>query len=272
MATNPLLGIKKLGQSIWLDSIRRGQIESGELARLRDRDGISGETANPSIFEKAIVGSHDYDAAIADLVHQKKTALDIYETLAIQDVQRACDVFRPVYDKTKGADGFVSIEVSPRLAYDTEGTIAEAKRFFREVNRPNVMIKIPGTPEGTPAIEQCLYEGVNVNITLLFAVKAYEEVAWAYIHALERRMAEGKPIDRIASVASFFVSRIDTLADKLIEDKLRGSTDPALNAKLESLGGKVAIANAKMAYERFKAIFGDRRFEVLKNKANARAT
>src|SRR5512142_2842164 len=219
---NPIKDLEKLGQSIWLDSIRRGQIRSGELKKLVAEVGLSGETANPTIFEKAIGGSSDYDDTVRDLARKDKSSLEIYETLAVEDVQAACDVFRPVYDKTKGADGFVSIEVSPKLAYDTEGTIAEAKRFFREVNRPNVMIKIPGTPEGTPAIEQCLYEGVNVNITLLFAVKAYEEVAWAYIHALERRMAEGKPIDRIASVASFFVSRIDTLADKLIEDKLRG--------------------------------------------------
>src|SRR5574342_641548 len=151
---NPLVQLHKLGQSIWLDSIRRGQIESGELAKLRDHDGISGETANPTIFDKAIAGSRDYDALARDLVHAGKSSLEIYETLAIQDVQMACDVFRPIYNKTKGADGFVSIEVSPKLAHDTEGTIAEAKRFFREVNRPNVMIKIPGTPQGTPAIEQ----------------------------------------------------------------------------------------------------------------------
>lgn len=267
---NPLKELEKLGQSIWLDSIRRGQIRSGELRKLVDEDGLSGETANPTIFEKAISGSSDYDDTIREQVRQTKPSLDIYETIAVEDVRMACDVFRPVYDRTNGADGFVSIEVSPRLAYDTQGTIAEAKRFFRAVNRPNVMIKIPGTPEGTPAIEQCLYEGVNVNITLLFAVQAYEDVAWAYIRALERRLSEGKPIDRIASVASFFVSRIDTLADKMIEEKLRGSSDPALNARLESLGGKVAIANAKMAYQRFKVIFNDPRFIALKDKGNAR--
>lgn len=263
---NPLLQLEKLGQSIWLDSIRRGQILSGELAALRDRDGISGETANPTIFEKAIVGSHDYDGVIRDLVRAGKSSLEIYETIAIKDVQMACDVFRPIYNKTKGADGFVSIEVSPKLAHDTDGTIAEAKRFFREVNRPNVMVKIPGTKEGVPAIEECLYSGLNINITLLFSIHAHEEIAWAYVRALERRMAEGKPINRIASVASFFVSRIDTLGDKMLADKMKTTADPALTAKLEALGGKVAIANAKLAYQLFKRIFSDARFVALKKK------
>ncbi|CAG0967982.1 hypothetical protein ANRL3_01310, partial [Anaerolineae bacterium] len=209
-------------------------------------------------------GSHDYDDAMQKLIAAGKNALDIYESLAIKDVQMACDVFRPVYDTTQGGDGFVSLEVSPKLAHDTNGTIAEAKRLFKAVNRPNLMIKIPGTPAGVPAIEECLYSGVNVNVTLLFAVSAHEHVAWAYVRALERRAAEGKPIDRIASVASFFVSRIDTLGDKLLADKLRAATDPALKAKLESLGGKAAIANAKMAYALFKKIFGDARFLALK--------
>ncbi|MCL4394462.1 MAG: bifunctional transaldolase/phosoglucose isomerase, partial [Chloroflexi bacterium] len=260
---NPLLELKQLGQSVWLDSIRRGHILEGGLVRAIEEDGISGETANPSIFEKAIAGSHDYDAAIHKLVEAGKSALEIYETLAIEDVRMACDVFRPTYDSTKGADGFVSIEVSPRLAHDTEGTVAEAKRFFKAVNRPNVMIKIPGTPEGVPAVEECLYAGLNINITLLFSVQAYEKVAWAYVRALERRAAEGKPVDRIASVASFFVSRIDSLADKLLADKVRGAADSAASAKLESLGGKAAIANAKLAYALFKAIFADPRFAAL---------
>ena len=223
---NPLLELEKLGQSIWLDSIRRGQILSGELQKLIDQDGLSGETANPSIFEKAIGSSSDYDGLVKDLVKEGKTPLEIYETIAIGDVQMACDVFRPIYNRTNGADGFVSLEVSPKLAYDTQGTIDEARRFFKAVNRPNVMIKIPGTPQGVPAIEQCLYEGINVNVTLLFAVSAYEEVAWAYIRALERRLAENKPIQNVASVASFFISRIDTLADKLIDEKVRATTDP----------------------------------------------
>ncbi|MBI3536000.1 MAG: transaldolase, partial [Chloroflexi bacterium] len=248
MATNTLKQLNVIGQSVWLDSIRRAHIQSGELKKLIDDDGISGETANPSIFEKAIAGSPDYDDAIAALARAGKSSLEIYETLAIQDVQMACDVFRSVYDATNGADGFVSIEVNPKLANDTQGTIEEAKRFFRAVNRPNVMIKIPGTQAGVPAIEECLYAGLNINITLLFSIAAHEQVAWAYVRALERRAAEGKPIDRVASVASFFVSRIDTLADKLIADKMKNATDVALKAKLESLGGKTAIANAKLAY------------------------
>jgi transaldolase / glucose-6-phosphate isomerase len=263
---NPLLELKNLGQSVWLDSIRRGHILSGGLKKMIDAEGVAGETANPSIFEKAIAGSHDYDDAVRKLVNAGKSALEIYETLAIEDVQMACDVFRPTYDATEGADGFVSIEVSPKLAHDTQGTISEAKRFFKEVNRPNVMIKIPGTKEGVPAIEECLFSGVNINITLLFAVQAYEQVAWAYIRALERRAAEGKPVDRIASVASFFVSRIDTLADKLLADKMKETKDPALIAKMEALGGKTAIANAKMAYALFKQIFNDPRYLALKEK------
>ena len=267
MSTNPLIELKQLGQSIWLDNIRRGHILSGGLKKLIDDDSISGETSNPSIFEKAISGnSADYADAMRKLIDDGKSAFEIYDALSIEDVRMACDVFRPTYDATNGADGFVSIEVSPKIAHDTATTISEAKRLFKTVNRPNVMVKIPGTKEGVPAIEECLYAGVNVNITLLFAVQAYEQVARAYVRALERRAAEGKPIDRIASVASFFVSRIDSLADKLLQDYLRAATDPALKAKLESLGGKAAIANAKMAYELFKNIFGDAKFTALKTK------
>ncbi|MEW5717467.1 MAG: transaldolase [Chloroflexota bacterium] len=267
MSTNPLLELKKLGQSVWLDNIRRGHILSGGLKKLIDEDGISGETSNPAIFEKAIAGnSADYADAMRALVASGKSAFEIYDALSIADVQMACDVFCPIYDTTQGADGFVSIEVSPHLAHDTAGTIADAKRLFDAVNRPNVMIKIPGTPEGVPAIEECLYSDVNVNVTLLFAVQAHEAVMWAYIRALERRAAEGKPIDRIASVASFFVSRIDTLADKLLADKIKTTNDAALKAKLESLQGQAAIANAKMAYALFKKIFGDPRFRALQAK------
>ncbi len=264
--SNPLIDLKQLGQSIWLDSIRRSHIESGGLKKMIDDDGITGETSNPAIFEKAIAGSHDYDDEMHDLIAAGKTALEIYETLAIKDVQSACDVFRPVYEATQGADGFVSLEVSPKLAHDSAGTIAEAKRFFKTVGRPNLMIKIPGTPAGVPAIEECLYSGLNVNVTLLFSVDAYEQVAWAYVRALERRAAEGKPVDRIASVASFFVSRIDTLGDKLLSDKIKATSDAALKAKLETLQGKAAIANAKLAYQLCKKIFGDARFAALAKK------
>ena len=265
MSANPLLALKSLGQSVWLDSIRRGHIRSGDLRRMVENDGLSGETSNPAIFEKAIVGSSDYDDAISELIGEGKGALEVYETLAVGDVQMAADVFRDVYDKTEGADGFVSLEVSPHLAYDTSGTIAEAERLWARVNRPNVMIKIPGTPQGLPAIEECLRQGININITLLFAVPMYEEVAWAYIHALERRVAEGQPIGRLASVASFFVSRIDSLADKWIEEKKRGAS-PAQAAELTALEGKAAIANAKRAYQRFKAIFSDPRFRAVAEK------
>jgi transaldolase len=262
---NPLLELKQLGQVVWLDSIRRGQILSGDLKHLIETDGLTGETANPSIFEKAITGSTDYDDAIREM-SEGRTALEIYETLAIQDVQMAADVFRPVYEQTQGADGFVSLELSPKLAYDTQGSIAEAQRFFAALNRPNVLIKIPGTKEGMPAIEECLYQGININITLLFARAAYQDVAWAYIRALERRAAEGKPIDRVASVASFFVSRIDTLADKLIGIKLNSTTDSVRVAELKALQGKVAIANAQLAYQSFKEIFSDPRFVSLEKQ------
>ncbi len=262
---NPLIELKKLGQSVWLDNIRRGDILSGKLNKLIDEDGISGETSNPTIFEKAIAGNAaDYADAMRALIRAGKNAREIYDALSIADVQMACDVFRPIYDATHGADGYVSIEVSPHLAHDTAGTIADAQRLFRAVNRPNVMIKIPGTRAGVPAIEECLYAGVNVNVTLLFAVEAYEEVAWAYIRALERRAAEGKPIDRLASVASFFVSRIDTLTDKLLDEKIAATNDATQQARLRALQGKAAIANAKIAYQSFKRIFADARFAALR--------
>jgi transaldolase len=267
MTNNPLLELKILGQSVWLDNIRRGHILSGELKKLIDENGISGETSNPAIFEKAIAGSAaDYASAMQNLMAAGKSAFEIYDALSIEDVRMACAAFRPVYDRTGGADGFVSIEVAPNLARKTAETIAEAKRLFDAVHCPNVMVKIPGTPEGIPAIEECLYSGVNINITLLFSIQAYEAVAWAYIRALERRAAEGKPIDRIASVASFFVSRIDTLADEMLAAKAQTETDPALKAKIESLSGKAAIANAKMAYQLFKKVFADARFLALKAK------
>jgi transaldolase len=267
MANNPLLDLKQLGQSIWLDNIRRGHILSGGLKKLIDDDGISGETSNPAIFEKAIAGnSADYAGAMQKLADAGKSAFEIYDALSSEDVRLACGVFRPVYDETGGADGFVSIEVAPSLAHDTAATIADARRLFQAVHCPNVMIKIPGTPAGVPAVEECLYAGLNINITLLFSIQAYEAVAWAYVRALERRAAEGKPINRIASVASFFVSRIDTLADELLAGKMRAASDPALKAKLAALRGKAAIANAKMAYALFKRIFGDPRFLALKEK------
>lgn len=263
---NRLAQVLELGQSVWLDSIRRGQIQSGELKQLIDEEEVRGETANPSIFEKAIGGSDDYDDQILELTRQGLDANAIYERIATDDVRMACDVFRPLYDQSYGADGFVSLEVSPKLAYDTEGTLGEVRRFWKIVDRPNLMIKIPGTPQGVPAIEQSLYEGININITLLFSVKAYEEVAWAYVRALERRAAEGQRIDRMASVASFFVSRIDTLGDKLIDNRLKQEQDPQKYEELNDLHGKIAIANAQVAYEHFVKIFGDPRFQALRAK------
>ena len=265
-SANPLLQVKRLGQSFWLDSIRRGHILSGDLKQLIEEDGISGETSNPAIFEKAIGGTADYAEAIGQLAARSRSALDIYETLAVEDVRMAADAFMPVYEETAGRDGFISLEVSPHLAHDTAGTATEALRLFQRVGRPNVMIKIPGTPEGMPAIEECLYEGINVNITLLFAVDTYEAVAWTYLRALERRAARGKPIDRIASVASFFVSRIDTLVDALLEAKATAGADPAASAAWARLRGKAAIANAKRAYGRFRQIFADPRFAALEAK------
>lgn len=262
-SSNPLFDLLQQGQSVWLDSIQRKQIESGELKQMQDTLALRGETSNPSIFEKAIVGSSDYDADIAALAAAGSDTLAIYEKLATDDVRAACDVFRPIYDESNGGDGFVSIEVSPRLAHDTQGTIDEAKRLWKTVDRPNLMVKIPGTPEGVPAIEQSLYDGLNINITLLFAVQAYEDVAWAYIRALERRAAEGKPVDRIASVASFFVSRIDTLADKQLNDKMQATQSHGEFGKLKALLGKLAIANAQIAYEHFNQIFSSDRWLAL---------
>ena len=204
------------GQSVWLDYLRRGMTRSGELADLVDA-GLRGMTSNPTIFERAIAGSTDYDEAIAALADSRMTDREVFETLAIQDVQEAADVLRPVYDETNGADGFVSIEVSPALARDTEGSIAEARRLWRAVNRPNAMVKIPGMREGWPAIEQCLREGININITLLFSLEHYRAVAEAYMRALEARLAQGEPVGGLASVASFFVSRVDTEVDKRID-------------------------------------------------------
>src|SRR5579871_4661366 len=223
---NPVAALREYGQSVWLDFIRRKIIVDGELKRYVDDDGLGGVTSNPAIFEKAIANNDDYKDELAEIAaNPDLSAKEMFERLAVKDIQDACDILRVVYDRTNGADGFVSIEVAPDLAHDTDGTMAEARRLWREVNRPNVMVKVPATPEGVPAIKQLLTEGLNINITLLFARSAYEAVAWAYVEALEARSAKGEPIDRIASVASFFVSRIDTLVDSLLDEKLK--TAPA---------------------------------------------
>jgi len=254
---NPLRDLEQCGQSVWLDSLSRDLIQSGEFARLIQRDGITGVTANPSIFEKAIVGTHDYDQSIRDLARTGCSPIQIYEHLAIEDVGAAGDLLRASYDRCTGRDGFASIEVSPDLAHDTEASIEEARRFWRELNRPNVMVKIPATPEGIPAIEQLTAEGINVNITLIFAVEMYEQVMDAYLSGLERRVKQNRPIEHIASVASFFVSRVDVLVDKLLEEQAQGSHETR-HKELKALEGKVAVANAKIAYEHFEQVFGQR--------------
>ncbi|MEJ2505058.1 MAG: transaldolase, partial [Ignavibacteriaceae bacterium] len=261
---NNLIKLLDYGQSYWLDNLTRGKIKKGEIKNRVTQQGLRGITSNPSIFNKAISKGNDYDAQIKQLVREKKSVREIYEALTVKDVQDACDILKSVYDESNGTDGFVSLEVSPYLARDTEGTIEEARRLFSKVARPNCFIKIPGTDEGVPAIEQCLYEGININITLLFSIQSYEAVAWAYIKALERRLDEGKDIKNIASVASFFLSRIDVLTDQLlghyiIPEKTTGEPRP------ENLLGKAAIASAKIAYQSFKNIFSGERWQKLSN-------
>lgn len=235
--TNPLKGLLAYAQSPWMDYVRRDLLTSGQLKKYIDNDGLRGMTSNPAIFEKAVVGSNLYDDILKSPEAKKLDANGVFEKIAFRDIQDACDIFRPVYEETKRRDGYVSIEVSPFLGYDTKATIAEAHRLWKGVNRPNVMVKIPGTPEGLPAIRQCLEEGLNINITLLFAQSAYEKVAEAFIAALEARAAKGQDISHIASVASFFVSRIDTLIDGMIDEKLKAGGDAGQKALLESLHG-----------------------------------
>jgi len=256
---NQLQQLIEYGQSIWYDNIRRSMFASGELRKMI-ANGLRGMTSNPTIFEKAIDSGSDYDDQLRSLIGKESDPNKLFEALAIQDIRNALDEFRPLYDQTKGGDGFVSLEVSPLLAQDTQGTIAAAKRLWKEVDRPNVMIKIPGTPEGGPAITEAIAAGVNVNVTLLFSLESYEMAANAYIAGLEKRAAQGLPLDR-ASVASFFLSRIDTKVDKLLEAKIAAG-----QKQLSSLLGKAAIANAKLAYADFEKIFGSERFKKLEAK------
>lgn len=264
---NHLKTLEQSGQAVWLDFIRRSLITSGELKTLVDEDGLRGVTSNPSIFEKAIAGSTDYASALDEMYERdEKDPMKIYEALAIPDIQSAADVFRPVYEKTKRRDGYVSLEVSPFLAHDTQKTIDEARRLWKAVNRENVMIKVPGTTEGLPAIQQLLSEGININITLLFAQERYERVAEAYLVALEALAAQGGDVSRIGSVASFFVSRIDTLVDHLATNRLQTATEPSQRALLQGILGKVAIANAKLAYQFYKELFQSDRWKALEKK------
>ncbi|HEX6623460.1 MAG TPA: bifunctional transaldolase/phosoglucose isomerase [Pyrinomonadaceae bacterium] len=261
--SNPLQEIMKLGQSIWYDNIRRAMLTSGDLAKKIEEDDLRGVTSNPTIFEKAITGSTDYDEQLRGLVQAGKGVGEIYEDLVVQDIGTAADILKPVYDKTDGIDGYISLEVNPGLAYKTQETIDEATRLFDRLGRKNVMIKIPAAQEGLPAIEEAIYRGININVTMIFSIENYEQVAEAFIKGLERRAAEGKTVDHIASVASFFVSRVDTAIDSDLEYKARHAASPEEKAKFESLLGRAANANAKLAYRKFKEIFHGPRFADL---------
>jgi transaldolase len=264
--TDPLARLTAAGQSVWLDYIRRGMLDDGELERMIRDASLRGVTSNPTIFEQAIGGSSDYDAALEDLGDGELSAGEIFEQLAVDDIRRAADLFRPVYDRSEGADGFVSLEVSPELADDTEATLDEARRLWQAVDRPNLMIKVPGTAAGVPAVEQLLLEGKNVNITLLFSLDDHARVMEAYLSSLERRAAEGLPVDRVASVASFFISRVDTAVDAQLEQRIEAATDDAERERLRGLLGRAAIANAKLAYRQFSEVFGGERFAKLREK------
>ena len=251
------------GQSIWMDNLSRDIIESGELKKLMEDRGIVGITSNPAIFEKAIAGNQIYDKDITAGIEAGKSVTEIYEDLVFTDIRNACDILMPVYEKTNGLDGYVSIEVPPALAKKTEDTTTEAKRYFETIDRPNVMIKIPGTPEGLPAVEATIAEGINVNVTLLFSVESYVDTAWAYISGLEKFAAAGGDVSKVSSVASFFLSRIDSNIDNRLDEKLKAGGN---GAKLIGLKGKVAIANAKVAYQKYKEIFGSDRWQALAEK------
>jgi transaldolase len=259
----PLWQLTSLGQSVWLDYIRRGILDDGDLARMIRDDAVRGVTSNPAIFEQAIGRSDDYDDALAELAAEGLGPEEAYERLAIEDIRRAADLFRDSYERSEGRDGFVSLEVSPELAHDGEATIQEARRLWRAVDRPNVMIKIPGTQEGLPAIEEALVEGLNVNVTLLFSLEGYERVVERYLRALERRRDSGQPLERTASVASFFVSRVDTAVDAALERIAEDAQEGAERERVLALRGRAAVANAKMAYRLFQRTFGGDRFASL---------
>lgn len=261
--TNPLVELQQYGQSPWYDTISRGMITSGEIARLIEEDGLRGMTSNPAIFEKAIAGSRDYANALGQLAATGRSPIEIYEAIAIQDIQWTADVLSTVYESTEGRDGYISLEVSPHLAHDTQGTIDEALRLAAEVGRPNLMVKVPGTVAGLPAIEHLIGEGLNVNITLLFSVENYIEVSIAYMAGLERLASRGGNLGEVASVASFFVSRIDTMVDNLIEKRLGEVKSAAERLALRSLRGRVAIANAKLAYSHYRELVASERWQKL---------
>lgn len=266
MNGSPLIMLQKYGQSFWYDNISRGILKSGELRRMIVEEGLRGVTSNPTIFHKSIQSANDYDEQFHQLPGKEDSDKDLFYALAIQDIVEACDLLMPVYEESSGLDGYVSIEVDPHLAHDTEGTITEATELAERIGKPNLMVKVPATKEGLPAVEELLSRGYNINVTLLFSTKRYEEVIDAYMKGLERRVSEGKAIDRIASVASFFVSRVDTLTDKLLEEKLNMAGDDDEKEGIKSLMGKAAVANAKIAYQLFKDAFSSQRFFVLMEK------
>jgi transaldolase / glucose-6-phosphate isomerase len=263
--TNPLKGLLEYGQSPWMDYIRRDLLTGGGLKKMIEDDGLRGMTSNPSIFEKSVTGSTLYSDILNSPEAKSLDAKGLFEKIAIRDVQDACDIFKPIYKSTRRRDGYVSLEVSPYLANDTKGTLEEARRLWKAVNRENLMIKVPGTPEGLPAIRQLLEEGLNINITLLFAQSAYEQVVEAFFAALEARVLKKLDVNHCASVASFFVSRIDTLVDSKIEEKLK-SAKGATKDLLTSIEGKVAIANAKLTYKKYQELYSSARWKALAAK------
>src|ERR1700744_2018324 len=263
---NPVKELENHGQAVWLDFLARGFIAK-DLKKLIDSDGVKGVTSNPSIFEKAIGSSDEYDGPIGQALKKgDRPVAELFEQLAVEDIQHAADVLRPVYDRLGGHDGFVSLEVSPYLAMDTKATIAEAERLWKEVGRKNLMVKVPGTAPGLPAIQQLISEGISINITLLFSQKVYIQVAEAYLAGLEKYIAKGGDPAHIASVASFFVSRIDTAVDKQLDEKIAKANDPSEKERLAALKGKVAIANAKLAYQEYKRLFSSARWDKLAAK------
>lgn len=267
MTNNPLIQIEqKYNQSIWMDNLTRNLIQSGELKEMITTRGIVGITSNPAIFQKAIAGNVIYDADIEAGIKAGKSVQDIYESLVFDDIRNACDIFRGIYQKSNGLDGYVSIEVPPDLAHNAEQTVAEAKRYYSEIGRDNVMIKIPGTPEGLTAVEKVIEAGINVNVTLLFSVQSYVDTAWAFIRGLEARAAKGEDISNIASVASFFISRIDINVDARLDKLIAAAENDAKKEELRAMKGKFAIANAKIAYQKYKEIIQTDRWKVLSAK------
>ena len=264
---NPVKALESHGQAVWLDFLARGFVAKGDLKKLIDTDGVKGVTSNPSIFEKAIGSSDEYDAPIGQALKRgDRPVAELFEHLAVEDIQHAADVLRPVYDHLRGHDGFVSLEVSPYLAMDTKATITEAERLWKEVDRKNLMVKVPATAPGLPAIQHLIGEGISINITLLFSQKVYIKVAEAYLAGLEKYVAKGGDPSHIASVASFFVSRIDSATDKQLDEKIAQANDPSEKERLAALKGKIAIANAKLAYQEYKRLFSGARWDKLAAK------